>query len=115
MKTFTKILCLALPILLFFVLVVPYSILNEKVIVELLGCGCPVYDEDTGTTITNNFNANDFTACFWAAITVCATVMSAFLTKLIPKKAWVKVTYVAGVFAVSLAISYRFIQGMMWN
>ncbi len=115
MKTFTKILCLVLPILLFFVLVIPYSILNEEVIVELLGCGCPVYNEDTGTTVTNNFNANDFTAYFWLFITICATVLSAFLTKLISKKAWVKVTYVAGVFAVSLAISYWFYQSMMWN
>lgn len=116
MKTFTKILCLALPILLFFVLVIPYSWVNGEYIVDWLGCGCPVYNEDTGTTVTNKFNANDFTACFWLFITVCATVMSVFLTKLLPKgKAWLKILYVVGVFAVSLAISYWFYQNMMWN
>lgn len=114
MKIAVKILCLVLPILLFFLLFIPYSWANSEFIVDWLGCGCPVLDGN-GNAIENNFNANDFTACFWLFVSVCATVMSVFLSKLLPKgKIWLKILYVSGVFAVSLALSHWFYQSMLW-
>lgn len=111
-----KLIILFLPLLLFFVLVIPYSYVNSEIIVDWLGCGCPQVDMETGEIIENNFNANDFTACFWLFISLCVTTIAAFLTKMLPKnKIWLKVLYVAFMLAVSLLISYQFTQSMMWN
>ena len=111
-----KILILLLPLLLFFILLVPYSYVNSVFIVDWLGCGCPKVDAETGEMIHDYFSANDFTAFFWLAVSLFVTVTSAFLTKLLPKnKIWLKVLYVVLMFAVSLFISYQFIQVMMWN
>ena len=49
---------LVAPLLLFALLLVPYSLANQHFIVKWLGCGCPVTDE-LGNTVENNFNAND--------------------------------------------------------
>ncbi len=111
-----KMIILVLPLLLFFVLVIPYSYVNRERIVDWLGCGCPQVDMETGETVENNFNANDFTACFWLFVSFCVTAISVFLTKLLPKnKIWLKVLYVVFMLAVSLLISYRFTQAMMWK
>ena len=106
---------LVAPLLLFALLLVPYSLANQHFIVKWLGCGCPVTDE-LGNTVENNFNANDFTALFWLFISVCTTVISAFLSRRIPKeKIWSRVLYVIGMFSVSLLITHQFHQMMMWN
>ena len=111
-----KILILLLPLLLFFILLVPYSYVNSEFIVDWLGCGCPKVDVETGEMIHDYFSANDFTAYFWLAVSLCVTVASAFLTKLLPKnKVWLKILYVVLMLVASLFISYQFIQVMMWN
>ena len=111
-----KNLILLMPLLLFFILLVPYSYVNNEIIVDWLGCGCPKVDAETGEMIHDYFSANDFTACFWLAVSLCVTVASAFLTKLLPKnKVWLKILYVILMLAASLFISYQFIQVMMWN
>ncbi len=107
-------LMLAIPILLFFVLVIPYNLANQEFIVDWLGCGCPQIDE-SGNLIANNFNANDFTCLFWAAVSVSATVLAYFLSKrMLGEKRWIRVVYIISVFAVSLIISIMFYQSMMW-
>lgn len=57
------------PLLLFPVLYLPYSLLNTKVIVNWLGCGCS----------ENIFNANAFTLVFW--ICVAAAVLGLSLRR----------------------------------
>ena len=115
MKPVKKLAVLISPLLLFAILLVPYSWVNQQFIVDWLGCGCPVIDE-LGNMVENNFNANDFTALFWLFITVCVTVISMFLSKRIPReKLWLRILYMAGMFAISLFISYQFIQMMMWK
>ena len=105
---------LLIPVLLIFVLVVPYKYANQELIVDWLGCGCPQIDE-SGNLIENNFNANDFTRLFWSVITIIATVISVFLSKRIPKEMlWLRILYIAAVIAVSLCISSMFYQSMMW-
>lgn len=108
------IIILLIPVLLFFVLVVPYKYANQELIVDWLGCGCPQIDE-SGNMIENNFNANDFTRLFWSVITIIATVISVFLSKRIPKEMlWLRILYVTAVIVVSLGISSMFYQSMMW-
>lgn len=114
MKLIKKIAILASPLLIFIVLFIPYSWLNQEIIVEWLGCGCPVLDE-FGNMVENKFNANDFTRLFWFFITLCTTAVSALLSKRIWKeKKWFRVLYVAGMLAASLGIAFSFAQMMAW-
>ena len=115
MKLVKKIAVLLIPLLLFAVLLVPYSFVNQQFIVEWLGCGCPVTDE-FGNMVENNFNANDFTAIFWLFVSVCVTAVSVLLSKrILGDKPWIRVLYIIGMLLISLFISYRFYQMMMWN
>ncbi len=112
---FKKMLLLVSPLLAFAVLLVPYSWANQAFIVDWLGCGCPKVDE-LGNIIHPDFNANDFTALFWGFITLCVTIVAVLLSRNISKeKWWLRILYVVGMLAVSLLISYQFIQMMMWN
>ena len=103
----------AAPLLLFPVLLIPYSWFNQAVIVDVFGCGCPKFTE-AGELITPDFNANDFTALFWTVISVCAALLAAFLSKRIPHK-WLRVVYVIAVLLLSLLISREFSQMMLWK
>lgn len=115
MKLIKKIFVLIAPLFSFAILLIPYSWANQTFIVEWFGCGCPKVDE-FGNIVHPNFNANDFTALFWLFVTICVTVASVFLSKKITKeKMWLRIFYVAGMLALSLFISYQFIQMMMWN
>ena len=115
MKLIKKIAVLVAPLLLFAVLLIPYSWANQQFIVEWFGCGCPVFDE-FGNMVKNNFNANDFTALFWLFISICATVISVLLSKRILKETmWLRVLYIVGMLVASLFVSYQFYQIMMWN
>lgn len=112
---FKKLLLLVSPLLSFAVLRVPYSWANQEYIVNWLGCGCPKVDE-LGNIIHPDFNANDFTALFWGFITLCVTVAAVLLSRKISKeKWWLRILYMVGMLAVSLLISYQFMQMMMWN
>ena len=115
MKMLKKIAVLVAPLLLFVVLLVPYSWANQQFIVEWLGCGCPVIDE-FGNIVENNFNANDFTALFWLFISICVTAVSVWFSKRIPReKVWLRALYIIGMFLISLLLTYQFCQMMMWN
>jgi formate hydrogenlyase subunit 3/multisubunit Na+/H+ antiporter MnhD subunit len=115
MKSIKMMAILLTPLLLFAILLVPYSLVNQHFIVDWLGCGCPVIDE-AGNMVENNFNANDFTALFWLFISICVTAISVFLSKRIQKeKMWFRVLYILGMFLVSLFITYQFCRIMMWN
>lgn len=105
----------AAPLLLFVILLIPYHWVNQQFLVEWFGCGCPKVDE-FGNIVHSYFNANDFTALFWLFVSICATTLSYFLSKRIPKeKRWFKILYIVGIFAVSILITHLFCQMMMWN
>lgn len=106
---------LLMPLLLFVVLVIPYQYVNSEFLVDWLGCGCPQLDE-FGNLVRAKFNANDFTACFWTVIALCATALSVMLSKiLLPKSKWIRALYIVSIFAVSLMIAYGFTKSMMWK
>ena len=113
---FIKKLCILLsPLTLFPILLIPYSWINNRFLVDWFGCGCPKVDE-TGNMIHSYFNANDVTRLFWLFITVCVTILSVTFSKKIPQdKRWLKIVYVATMLLLSLFISFRFTQIMMWN
>ena len=102
------------PVLVFPVLFIPYSLLNSKVIVEWLGCGCPKIDA-SGEMIRDYFSANDFTAIFWYVTAIGVTILAGVLSKEVFQKKWAGTVYVGGMFVVSLVAAYRMMQGMMWN
>ena len=52
MKSIKAIAILLTPLLLFAILLVPYSLANQHFIVDWLGCGCPVTDE-AGNIVEN--------------------------------------------------------------
>lgn len=103
------------PILLFAVLLVPYSWLNQAFLVDWLGCGCPQIDE-AGNLYQPAFNANDFTACFWLAISVVAGVIAFFLSRrLFPENKIYRTVYTSATVVIALLIAYWLYQHMMWN
>lgn len=103
----------ALPLLLFAVLLVPYSWLNQAVIVDIFGCGCPKLGAD-GVMLVDYFNANDFTALFWLGVSACATVWAAILSRSMRQK-WGRAAYVLAIAALSVGVSYWFWRMMLWN
>lgn len=115
MKLIKTIAILISPIILFAVLLIPYSLVNQHFIVDWLGCGCPVLDE-AGNMVESLFNANDFTALFWLFISICSTVISVFISKRMPnEKLWLRILYIVAILLISLLISYQLYQVMMWN
>lgn len=104
-----------LPFSLFLLLLYPYSLVNQSVIVDWLGCGCPKVNE-AGEMVHDYFNANDFTAVFWAFIALCVTALS-----VIPGRRFLKgqnllcAVYVIGVGGLSLHIARSLTEAMMWN
>ena len=103
------------PLLLFAILLIPYSWINQQFIVNWFGCSCPTVDE-LGNIVRSDFNANDFTALFWLFISCCTATISVFLSKIIPKeKMWLRVAYIVGMFLISLYITNHFCKMMMWK
>ena len=115
MKKVKKAAILISPLLLFAVLLIPYSWANRQFIVEWFGCGCPTVDE-FGNLVESGFNANDFTFLFWSALSVCVTAISFFLSgKVFKDKVWLRILYVTGIFLLSAVITSQFCQMMLWN
>ena len=104
----------ASPLLLFPILLIPYSLLNRHVLVKVFGCGCPKVDS-LGNIITPDFNANDFTSLFWLFISVCATVIAFLLSRSFKDKPWLRIVYTAVILALSLIISTKFTVMMTWK
>ena len=109
-----KALALIAPLSSFAILLIPYQWVNQRFLVEWLGCGCPQLDE-WGNMVENNFNANDFTLIFWLFVSLCATVMAMFVSKKYCHRIWFRVLYIVGIFLSSVVITYALYQTMMWN
>lgn len=103
------------PLLLFALLIVPYSWLNQTFLVDWLGCGCPQLDA-FGNLYEPLFNANDFTACFWLLVAVAAGILAFFLSRrLFPNKVFTRFVYIGAIAVVSLFFAFYLYQLMMWN
>jgi len=106
--------CIA-PLLLFPALFIPYAWLNGAVIVDWLGCGCPIVTA-SGEMIDDYFSANDFTRIFWLMVAVGITVIAWLQSKVIfQEKKWARAVYAAIVFALSIFIAYKFSFYLLWS
>ena len=103
-KFLKKLVFLAIPIVVYIVLYVPYSAINSKFIVDWLGCGC-----------NPGFNANDFTRLFWFVASFVTSLLSFICSKKHLNKIWMRGIYALCVFALTLALSIPFCQSMMWK
>lgn len=102
------------PLLLYPVLYYPYKIMNEKVIVKWLGCGCPQYDPATGNEVIKTFNANSFTLLFWGILALLTAVLSAILSRKCKHK-WEKVVYPFLVFVIAIILSWKIRARLQWD
>ena len=94
-------------------LYMPYKYLNERVIVEWLGCGCPKLGPQ-GEMIESGFNANDFTLIFWGAVALAVIIISLFNVKQLTK--WYhKLLYMVLISAGSLFVALQFYYSMQWR
>ncbi|MBR6593655.1 MAG: hypothetical protein IKK83_00525 [Clostridia bacterium] len=104
-----------LPLSLFLLLLYPYSLINQAVIVDWLGCGCPKVSGE-GEMIHDYFSANDFTRAFWGFIAVCATALAVIPARRFLKgRALWQTLYIVALGVLSLFIAAAFTQSMMWN
>lgn len=103
-KYLKKVISLAIPIIVYIALYVPYSVINSKLIVELLGCGC-----------NPGFNANGFTRLFWFFASIVMSLLSFVFSKKHLSKIWIRVIYALCVLAITLVLSVSFSQSMMWK
>ena len=95
------------------VLYIPYNLLNTKVIVKWLGCGCPQIDEN-GNEIVNRFNANHFSQLFWAIMALTVIVISLVQIKKLQKWQY-KLLYIGLISIGSLWLAGSFYKSMIWN
>ena len=92
----------------------PYLALNEGLLVDIFGCGCPKIDEN-GNMLANQFNANDFSKLFWTFNALILIAISIFISlKIHDKKR--KVAYLIGAIIMSFIIPYIcFLATPVWR
>jgi hypothetical protein len=108
-----KILKLYWQLLILPALYIPYHILNTKIIVKWLGCGCPQLDEH-GHDVVNNFNANDFTMIFWNVVALIVIAISFFNARKLSKW-YYKLLYIIFIVIGSFFVSMKFYYSMQWS
>lgn len=109
-----KILALMAPILLLVAISVPYAFLNQAVLVDWLGCGCPVIDEH-GHAHERAFNANDFTRIFWIVMGAGSILLSTVLAKKHLSKSRFYYVYYAIMVALTVLLCGTFMVLMYWD
>ena len=107
-----KIVRLYWQVALFPVLYAPYQLLNQKVLVKVFGCGCPVMTE-TGIR-ERGLNANGITIIFWYAVSFIVLIISIVSLKRI-EKIPAKIGYLLSILAACLVLSVIFISHMKWD
>lgn len=93
------------------ILYVPYRILNETVLINILGCGCPTDSVDVAREI---IDANDFTKLFFTFVSIAIIVISVYKVKNISKVSF-KVIYMVSIVCICIFVANIFCQSMMWK
>ena len=102
---------LSLPYLLMIFFTPIYNILDQKIFVEIFGCGCVPY---TQTNMFNiDFNANDLRLLVYNILAVAITVLGLFLSKKIKSKR-IKVIYILTILAFNILLAFKISQLYMW-
>ncbi len=92
------------PLLLFPVLYLPYSLLNTRVIVNWLGCGCS----------ENAFNANGFTLVFWLCVAAVVLGFSLFQARRMETRG-IRLLYLLFMLTVCLILVGVWYLSMQWR
>lgn len=102
---------LSLPYLLMIFLTPIYNILDQKIFVEIFGCGCVPY---TQTNMFNiDFNANDLRLVVYNILAVAITILGLFLSKKIESKK-LKIIYVLTILVFNILLAFKICQLYMW-
>lgn len=103
---------LSLPYLLMIFLTPIYNILDQKIFVEIFGCGCVPY---TQTNMFNiDFNANDLRLLVYNILAVAITVLGLFLSKEVESKK-IKIIYILTIFVFNILLAFKISQLYMWG
>ena len=88
-----------------------YNILDQKIFVEIFGCGCVPSAQTNMFNI--DFNANDLRLIVYNIFAFAFTVFGLFLSKKIENKK-VKVIYVLTIFVFNILLAFKICQLYMW-
>ena len=102
---------LSLPYLLMIFFTPIYNILDQKVFIEIFGCGCVPSAQTNMFNI--DFNANDLRLIVYIILAFTLTVLGLFLSKKIENKK-VKVMYVLTIFVFNILLAFKICQLYMW-
>lgn len=103
---------LALPYLLMLFLTPFYNILDQKVFVEVFGCGCVPYAQTNMLNIP--FNANNLRFVVYSVFTAIMFIIGIVLTKKLNSKV-LKIIYPITVLILNLLLTYKICQMYMWG
>lgn len=102
---------LSLPYLLMLFITPIYNILDQKIFVKILGCGCV---PSVQTNMFNiNFNANDLRQIVYIILAIAITILGLFLSKKIESRK-IKVIYIITIFILNILFAYKICQLYMW-
>lgn len=101
----------ALPYLLMIFITPFYNILDQKVFVEVFGCGCVPTAQTNMFNI--DFNANDLRLLVYNLIALTMFVLGIFLSKKIESKK-MKVIYVITILVFNILLALKICQMYMW-
>ena len=91
------------------ILYIPYRILNETVLINILGCSCST--DGIGREV---IDANDFTKLFFSIVVIAIIVISVYKVKSISKLSF-KVIYMISIVCICIFIANIFYQSMLWK
>lgn len=101
----------ALPYLLMIFITPLYNILDQKVFVEVFGCGCVPTAQTNMFNI--DFNANDLRRLVYSVIAIAVFVLGLFLSKKIESKKK-KAIYIITILVFNILLALKICQMYMW-
>lgn len=100
-----------LPYLLMIFITPIYNILDQKIFVEIFGCGCVPY---TQTNMLNiNFNANNLRLAVYNIMVVIMTILGTVLSRNFESKKN-RIIYISTIILVNLLIAFKICRLYMW-
>lgn len=103
---------LTLPYLLMIFVTPIYNIFDQKVFVEVFGCGCVPTAQTNMFNI--DFNANDLRFLVYNIFAVAITILGLILSKKFESKR-IKVIYIITIFIFNVLLAYKICQLYMWG
>lgn len=103
---------LSLPYLLIIFITPIYNILDQKIFVDIFGCGCVPYTQTNRFNI--DFNANDLRFVIYNVVTILMGILGIVLSRKFESKKN-RVIYIATIILVNLLLAFKICKLYMWN